>query len=219
MNCKSCGAPLMDNEEYCSYCGTITPYGEECYEHRKFQEIMENVEAERLKREQEKLKTELAKAEQRKQHLASDQQRESIKFPYVPILLVPVMYVCTFMVYGLYWYISRANSLNALNTGKKLNKWLCVFYALLCIGVFFFPSEATKYGYPAGSTANNYWGLVFLFAVGLSVWMAFRAHNILRRYSRERGFNVFAILLVFIGPIYLQWEVNKLLRLGILKSK
>ena len=123
MNCNSCGAQLQAEEEYCSYCGNITPYGRELADERKKDRLLRG------------LKTE-------KQPQQSEQQRERIKFRYVPILLVPVLYVCTYTLYGLYWYISRADSLNALNAEKKLNKWMCVFYAFLCIAVSFFPEDS-----------------------------------------------------------------------------
>lgn len=220
MNCRNCGAPLLQEQETCSYCGTITPYGELCEAERRRDKVRQEIEAEKVKREEEKQR----QIQEAGRFREEEAKRERAKFRYVPLWLCPVLYVCTFMIYGLYWYISRAGSLNALETGKKLNKWLCVSYAVLCIALVLFPGTAERYGITSDGQAGTYWGISMYFAIGLSVWLAFRSHNILRRYSSKYyvpkwSFNPFVILLAFVGPLYLQYEVNSLIRKGILKAK
>lgn len=203
MNCINCGAPLRPEEEKCSYCGTLTPYGERVSKERKQKEIQYAREAVRLR-------------------------EDKARFKYVPVLFVLVFYACTMMFYGPLWYISRANALNNLSDsdGKKLSKKLCVFYAFLCIAVYIFPSEAENYGMASEDTVSNYWLAALIFAAGLSVWMAFRARNILREYAGGFSnnlfglpFDPFALLLFVIGPLYLQFEVNRMIKRGLLKLK
>ena len=224
MNCTNCGAPLLPNEEKCSYCGSSTPYGEMMTEVRK---------QEKLRADKEELKAEL-KVQQKEreiERLMQEKERmrlDRARFKHVPILLMPVLYGLTMFFYGPYWYISRANSLNNLSAskGKKINKWLCVFYALLCIVVFFFPNEAEEYGITTEDPISDYWFMALIFAVGLSVWLAFRVRTILHDYAGGFSRNIFGlsfdpfIIMLFIaGPVYLQFEINRMIKRGLLSPK
>ncbi len=220
MNCTSCGAPISSDEEKCSYCGTITPYGEKMNEARR----KERLRQERQEHEAEELRRKAAQESDFKR-----QERLSrAKFKYVPVLFVIVFYALTGMLYGPYWYISRASSLNNLSEsgGKKLSKWLCVFYAVLCVAVFMFPSQAEEYGISATDDASNYWVFALVFAVVLSVWLAFRTRTILNEYAGGFKNNIFglpfdpfSILLFIAGPLYLQFEVNRMIKRGLLSPK
>ena len=224
MNCTSCGAPLKSDEEICSYCGSATPYGEMMTELRKQEEL-------RSKKEEQEAEYQRRKKELEAERILQEQERfrlDRARFKYVPILFVPVFYGLTMFLYGPYWYISRAKSLNNLSDtdGIKLNKWLCVFYALLCICLFLFPSTAEEYGITTEDNISDYWAVALIFAVGLSVWLAFRVRKILMTYAGGFSKNIFGlpfdplvILLFIIGPLYLQFEVNRLIKLGLLKPK
>lgn len=39
MNCENCGAPLGVSDEFCAYCGSITPYGKSLQEERRMPEV------------------------------------------------------------------------------------------------------------------------------------------------------------------------------------
>ena len=191
MKCTGCGAPLNAGTEVCPYCGMATPYGESLVEE---------------------------KAEQRRE---AERKRRIEGLPtmkYVSGAFVPVLYFCTFFCYSPYWYATRMARINSLGTRMKLSPLLVALHALLWFGVIMLPNSAFELSFlPVdGQTLFDY-------ALGtdivLSGWIAFRVKSIFQEYAAQtldRSVAIMTvassnILLLLFGPMYLQYEVNKMI--------
>ncbi|MBQ7594595.1 MAG: DUF4234 domain-containing protein [Synergistaceae bacterium] len=195
MNCSGCGAPLDINDEKCPYCGKITPYGERMFEERKEQE---------KKKEADNLP----------------------KMKYASITAVAILYVITFGIYSPYWCVSRAKSLNELYSEMKFPTWAAWLYLVLALGVFLMPGSYSEMGLTE-ETGSNILGYLMLVLTGISILMSFCARKILQQHaSRFIGLDAAAnsvapsiIMIVICGPVYVQYHVNKLIKMKILAPK
>ena len=193
MICKHCGAPLEFNEEKCSYCGSITPYGLEKLKHEV-----------KIEKNQEKI-------------------NQLPKMKYSNIISSIVIYVCTFFIYSPYWYFSRADSLNKL-TDKKLNKWIACLFLILYLTAIFMPKGPRIEG--EISQEQEIFNYLMYAIMGLSIWLALRVRAILRKYAADCNKTEIAlltapsiILLVLFGPLYLQYSINKMIKINLLSPE
>lgn len=197
--CVNCGAPLEANAEKCPYCGTITKYGESHLEEKRMQE-----------REQE-----------RKRQLDN---LPKIKFVGLPFMIC--VYIFTFFGYAPYWYATRMNTLNSLESDSKLPKWAVGVYALLWAVMVIVPGWERDLGITE-SISQQIFNISFGLAMTLSVWLAFITRNILQAHAskfteRNVAVQIIAssgVMLVLFGPLYIQTQVNRMLKMEMLAPK
>ena len=198
MKCSNCGAPLEAGTEVCPYCGSTTAYGESLVEEKAAQ-----------KRDAEKRK--------RLENLPA------MKF--VSGAFIPVLYFLTFTGYAPYWYATRMKTLDELGS-TKVPKWAVALYGLLWFAMIMLPGKESDLGFsPEGEQPifNTVLGLI----IALSIWLAFKVRNILQEYAAqtlERSVALSAVapsngLLILFGPMYLQYQVNKMISMELLSPK
>ncbi len=195
MNCSGCGAPLELNDEKCPYCGKITPYGERMFEERKEQE---------KKKEPENLP----------------------KMKYASIVAIAILYVITFGFYSPYWCVSRANSLNGLYSETKFPTWAAWLYLVISVAVFLLPGDYEAFGLNE-ETGANVLSVLMLVLMVIAIWMSLCARRILQQHaSRFIGVDAAAnsvapsiIMIVICGPVYVQYHVNRLIKMKLLAPK
>ena len=196
MKCATCGAPLEAGMEHCPYCGSTTSYGETLLEEKV-----------RQKKDEEKRR-----------------QLEGLpRMKYISGAFIPILYFCTFAWYAPIWYGLRLRSLNALNPPDTMPAWGVALYNLLWISVFLLPNSGERFG-----LTQEQWQSFFNTALGvmivLSVWLAFKARSILQGYaakSLEVSVVVHTVapsnvLLILFGPMYLQYQINKMISMELL---
>ena len=196
MKCATCGAPLEAGMERCPYCGSTTSYGETLLEEKV-----------RQKQDEEKRR--------RLENLP--------RMKYVSGAFIPIIYFCTFGWYAPIWYGLRLRSLNALNPPDTMPAWGVALYNLMWMSVFFLPNSGEKFG-----LAQEQWQSIFNTALGvaivLSVWLAFKARSILQGYATKFLEDSVAVhtvapsnvLLILFGPMYLQYQINKMISMDLL---
>lgn len=196
MKCATCGAPLEAGMERCPYCGSTTSYGETLLEEKV-----------RQKQDEEKRR--------RLENLP--------RMKYVSGAFIPILYFCTFGWYAPIWYGLRLRSLNELNPPDTMPAWGVALYNLMWMSVFFLPNSGEQFG-----LTQEQWQSFFNTALGvaivLSVWLAFKARSILQGYaakSMEAGVAVHTVapsnvLLILFGPMYLQYQINKMISMDLL---
>lgn len=200
MKCKACGAPLAVDDEKCTYCGTITPYGEE-----KFKE-----------RETLNHKNEIR------------QELENLpKMKFVAGSFVVTAYIFTAGFYSVYWYAMRMKPLNSLGTQAKLPAWLTGIFALLSVAFFMVqPDTLSEYGL-SDETAETVLNVVLSLVILVSVWIAFTVRKILQEYAstfvgKNTAVQLAAasnVMLILFGAAYLQLEINKMIKLNMFAPK
>ena len=203
MKCASCGAPLEVEMEQCPYCGSSTPYGE-------------FLQKAKLQGRQDAEKKEMAQA-----RLSS---RPRMK--YVSGAFVPLLYFFTIGWYAPIWYALRLRPLNELNPPAKMPAWAVGLYNLLWMCVIILPNWEEELGLME-EQGEQLFNAALGTAIALSVWLAFRARSILQGYAAkflEGSVAVHAvapsnILLVLFGPMYLQCQVNTMIRMELLASQ
>ena len=196
MICQHCGAPLEAGIELCSFCGSPTPYDEMLLD-------------EKIQRKQ---------ALQRKKKLAG---LAAIK--HVSDLSLPFLWIATMGIYSPVWYLTRAQSLNRLNSPKKLPACATIVQLVLYLGALSLPGAWEGIGVDA-ETASAYNHCVFGASFFLSIWLAFRVKDILWAHASqylEKAVVVHTIapsvpLLVVFGPLYLQTQINKMIFMELL---
>ena len=197
--CVNCGAPLEADAEKCPYCGTVTQYGEANLEEKKKHE---------REQERKKILDNLPK----------------IKFVGLPFMIC--VYIFTFFGYAPYWYATRMQTLNSLESDSKLPKWAVAVYALLWAVMIIVPGYEADIGITE-SISQQIFNISLGLAMTLSVWLAFITRNILQAHASnfmERNAAVHTIassgvMLVLFGPLYLQVQVNRMLRMEMLAPK
>lgn len=197
--CVNCGAPLEENTEKCSYCGTITKYGESHLEEKRIQE---------REQERKKLLDNLPK----------------IKFVGLPFMIC--VYIFTSFGYAPYWYATRMDTLNSLESDSKLPKWAVATYALLWAVMVIVPGWEADLGITE-SISQQIFNVSLGLAMTLSVWLAFITRNILQAHAskfmkRNAAVHIIAssgVMLVLFGPLYLQRQVNRMLKMEMLVPK
>ena len=197
--CVNCGAPLEAGAEKCPYCGTVTPYGESMLEEKKIQQ-----------REQE-----------RKRML---ENLPKIKFVSLPFMIL--VYIFTFFGYAPYWYATRIKTLNSLESESKLPKWAIAVYALLWCVMVIVPGSESDIGI-SESLSQQIFNVSMGLSMMISVWLAFITRNILQAHASnyiEGNVAVQTIaasgtMLVLFGPLYLQTQINRMLKMELLAPK
>ena len=197
--CVNCGAPLEADAEKCPYCGTVTQYGEANLEEKKKHE---------REQERKKILDNLPK----------------IKFVGLPFMIC--VYIFTFFGYAPYWYATRMQTLNSLESDSKLPKWAVAVYALLWAVMIIVPGYEADIGITE-SISQQIFNISLGLAMTLSVWLAFITRNILQAHAsnfmeRNAAVNTIAssgVMLVLFGPLYLQVQVNRMLRMEMLAPK
>ena len=197
--CVNCGAPLEADAEKCPYCGTVTQYGEANIEEKKKHE---------REQERKKILDNLPK----------------IKFVGLPFMIC--VYIFTFFGYAPYWYATRMQTLNSLESDSKLPKWAVAVYALLWAVMIIVPGYEADIGITE-SISQQIFNISLGLAMTLSVWLAFITRNILQAHAsnfmeRNAAVNTIAssgVMLVLFGPLYLQVQVNRMLRMEMLAPK
>lgn len=197
--CVNCGAPLEAGAEKCPYCGTVTPYGESMLEENR-----------KKQREQE-----------RKRML---ENLPKIKFVSLPFMIL--VYIFTFFGYAPYWYATRMKTLNSLESDSKLPKWAIAAYALLWCVMVIVPGSESEIGI-SESISQQIFNVSLGLAMTISVWLAFITRNILQAHASnyiERNVAVQTIaasgtMLVLFGPLYLQTQINRMLKMELLAPK
>ena len=197
--CVNCGAPLEAGAEKCPYCGTLTKYGEAHVEEKLNQQ-----------REQERRKI-----------------LENLpKIKYVSLPFMILVYIFTFFGYAPYWYATRMNTLNSLESDSKLPKWAVGVYALLWAVMVIVPGWEGDIGITE-SISQQIFSVSLGLAMTLSVWLAFITRNILQAHASKfmnRNDAVHTIassgtMLILFGPLYLQTQVNRMLKMEMLAPK
>ncbi|MBQ6112114.1 MAG: zinc ribbon domain-containing protein [Synergistaceae bacterium] len=197
--CVNCGAPLEAGAEKCPYCGTVTPYGESMLEEKKIHQ-----------REQE-----------RKRML---ENLPKIKFVSLPFMIL--VYIFTFFGYAPYWYATRIKTLNSLESESKLPKWAIAVYALLWCVMVIVPGSESDIGI-SESLSQQIFNVSMGLSMMISVWLAFITRNILQAHASnyiEGNVAVQTIaasgtMLVLFGPLYLQTQINRMLKMELLAPK
>lgn len=197
--CINCGAPLEAGTEKCPYCGTITKYGESHLEEKLNHQ-----------REQERRKI--------------LENLPKIKFVSLPFMIL--VYIFTFFGYAPYWYATRMNTLNSLESESKLPKWAVGVYALLWAVMVIVPGYEADIGI-SESLSQQIFNVSLGLAMTLSVWLAFITRNILQAHAskfmeRNAVVQIIAssgVMLVLFGPLYIQTQVNRMLKMEMLAPK
>lgn len=197
--CVNCGAPLEAEAEKCPYCGTVTPYGESMLEENR-----------KKQREQE-----------RKRML---ENLPKIKFVSLPFMIL--VYIFTFFGYAPYWYATRTKTLNSLESDSKLPKWAVAAYALLWCVMVIVPGSESEIGI-SESISQQIFNVSLGLAMTISVWLAFITRNILQAHAsdymnRNDAVNTIApsgVMLILFGPLYLQTQINRMLKMELLAPK
>ncbi|MCR4817887.1 MAG: hypothetical protein K5841_02885 [Fretibacterium sp.] len=191
MKCATCGAPIEAGMEKCPYCGSTTSYGESLLE--------EKVRQKQNEERQTRLK-------------------DLPRMKYVSGAFIPILYFFTLCWYAPIWYGLRIRSLNALNPPQKVPAWAVALYNLMWLCVLIVPGWEEEL-----RLTHEQSQLIFEVALGvamaLSVWLAFRVRSILQGYATKfLDSNVAVhtiapvnILLILFGPMYLQYQINKMI--------
>ena len=145
---------------------------------------------------------------------------------YASITAIAFLYVITFGYYSPYWFASRANSLNGLNSETKFPTWAAWLYLALSFAVFMLPSEYETFGLD-DETGNNVLSVLMLALMIFSVCLSLIARKILRQYAssfsgRDIAVQSIApsiIMILICGPVYVQFHVNKLIKSKLLAPK
>lgn len=197
--CVNCGAPLEAGAEKCPYCGTVTPYGESMLEEKRTQQ-----------REQE-----------RKRML---ENLPKIKFVSLPFMIL--VYIFTFFGYAPYWYATRMKTLNSLESDSKLPKWAIAVYAMLWCVMVIVPGSESDIGITE-AISQQIFNISLGLAMTISVWLAFITRKILQAHASNYmegndAVNTIApsgVMLILFGPLYLQTQINKMLKIELLAPK
>ena len=200
MKCNACGAPLEAGQEKCTYCGTLTPYGEEKFKQREAQKI----EAER---------------QQRLDSLPA------MKF--VPASATVLLYIFTGTFYSPYWYAVRMKSLNSLGTKAKLQAWAVGVFAVLMFATFMLPSYDLTASGISEELSENIYNTVLSLLILVSGWLAYSVKNILQEHAAQFIGKTNAVqsiansnlMLILFGPAYLQLQVNKMIKMNMFAPK
>ena len=199
MNCPNCGAPIEITDEVCKYCGTMTQHGIDMLEERKRAE----------KEEQKRLAIE-----------------NLPKIKYVSTGFVIFLYVITFGYYSPYWYATRMQALNNLDTPAKLPAWAVGLYALVCCVTVFTSEIADAIGL-APEMSQEIFNYATAVVFSGSILLAFLVRKILQSYAAkfmERDIAAGSIvpsgiMLVLFGPVYLQICINNMIKMKLLAPK
>lgn len=197
--CVNCGAPLEAGAEKCPYCGTVTKYGES---------MLEENRKKQLEQKRKKMLENLPK----------------IKFVALPFMIL--VYIFTFFGYAPYWYATRMNTLNSLESDSKLPKWAVGLYALFWAVMVIVPGWEADIGI-SESLGQQVFSVSMGLAMTISVWLAFITRNILQAHAsnfidRNDAVNTIApsgVMLVLFGPLYLQTQINEMLKKELLAPK
>lgn len=197
--CVNCGAPLEAGAEKCPYCGTVTKYGES---------MLEENRKKQLEQERRKMLENLPK----------------IKFVALPFMIL--VYIFTFFGYAPYWYATRMNTLNSLESDSKLPKWAVGLYALFWAVMVIVPGWEADIGI-SESFGQQVFSVSMGLAMTISVWLAFITRNILQSHASNYmdsndAVNTIApsgTMLVLFGPLYLQMQINEMLKKELLAPK
>ena len=200
--CMSCGAPIEIGCEKCPYCGTVTPYGEE-----KFRE--------------------------RESKLKDDERKKALEnlpaMKFVANSFIPVLYVFTLGLYSVWWYAMRMKPLNSLGTKSKIPAWLVALFAVLFAGIFLMPPNLSDYTLSRvdEETAYTVYDIVLALVILSSGWLAFIARKVLQEHAanfmdKSQAVNSVApsnVMLILFGAAYLQYQVNKMIKMNMFASK
>ena len=188
-NCKHCGAPLMTGNE--EHC----PYCGCLIEHEQKQTKNQNQEIKR---------------------------RENIsKMKYVSEAAIITISIFTAGIYGIYWYITRRKSFNNLVEGMKFPDVGFIIYLGGWVMVFILANL------PEAESYDSLGSIAYLVSLCGAVYTAFSVKKILREYAArylEAGTAVSLvapsdIALFLFGYIYLQIQINKMIKADILSPE
>ena len=135
------------------------------------------------------------------------------KMKYVSGALVILLSCITFGIYPIYWLCSRKNALNNLTPDEKISDglfWSCII--LYAATIVLIVIDSNIYG-----ITNFISWIVWLFLV-------FNIRKILRAYASRHIDKATALMLVapsgvllfFFGTIYLQFQINKMIKAELL---
>ena len=118
------------------------------------------------------------------------------------------------------------NTLNSLESDSKLPKWAVAAYALLWAVMVIVPGWEEDLGITE-SISQQILNVSLGLAMTLSVWLAFITRNILQAHAskfmeRNAAVHIIAssgVMLVLFGPLYLQRQVNRMLKMEMLIPK
>ena len=197
--CVNFGAPLDAGAEKCPYCGTVTPYGESMLAEKKIHQ-----------------------SEQERKRMLENLPK--IKFVSLPFMIL--VYIFTFFGYAPYWYATRMKTLNSLESDSKLPKWAIAVYALLWCVMVIVPGSESDIGI-SESLSQQIFSVSLGLAMTISVWLAFITRNILQAHAsnymnRNDAVNTIApsgVMLILFGPLYLQTQINRMLKMELLAPK
>ena len=194
MICQHCGAPLENGLELCPFCGSPTPYEATLLD-------------EKIRRKQEA---------QRKKMLDG---LSSMK--HVSGFSLPFLYIVTMGLYGPLWYLMRVGALNRLTSSKKLPLLPALLHLAAFLGLWILPNME-----PAPEYFDLLYRCCFSTTFFLSIWLALRVRGMLQSHAAQyleksvavRAIAPSVVLLVLLGPLYLQTQVNKMMSMELLTA-
>lgn len=192
MNCKNCGAPLTPEDEKCSYCGSYI----------------------------ERSPAEIAKRQRIKQESIRRERLDSLpKIKFVQITFTVLANIITMGFYSIYWYVTRRNTLNTLTNDYKFPDIGLVIHVTALI-LFYVSNNESIYS------------LALPVSWLSGIYTAFQVKNILRAYALKNidlinsgSINIInlvapsSILLILFGSIYLQVQINKMIKSELFKPE
>lgn len=137
-------------------------------------------------------------------------------------------YFFTFGLYSGFWYLLRYKSLNRLHDRLRFPSWGALLYFFLLLGWIFSSQDVPRFWFGLSPEENQTcFNILFLLYIGVSIWLAFAARNILQNYAArhmEKSLAVLAIapsglMTLLFGPLYLQLQVNKMISMELLNPE
>ena len=190
MHCPGCGAPMREGEEVCQFCGTPT--------------------AERQR------KSERIRNEEKKQR-----KLESLpQMKYVGNFFAAFVWLFTFGFYSFYWYFSRRDALNRLNSGKNFPSVMLLINSVMFMVYIIF-------GNIDGIISDVIFTVSFFGVIGISAYIAFQVKDMLQSYALSRMNKTAVIKIVapsgiclfLFGPLYLQYQINKMIDMELMSPE
>ncbi len=117
-------------------------------------------------------------------------------------------------------------TLNSLESESKLPKWAIALYALLWCAMVIIPGSESDIGI-SESISQQIFNISLGLAMTISVWLAFITRNILQAHASNYmegndAVNTIApsgVMLILFGPLYLQTQINRMLKMELLAPK
>ena len=139
------------------------------------------------------------------------------RFKYASEIFVIVISIFTLGLYGIWWYISRRKSINAIANGSKFPDIGLVLYIIGWIMFLSFSSSDAQELDP--ESAENFVGYGYIILWAGALWMSFAIKKILKDYLAQtckdeaiiKVINFSDVMIFIFGYIYLQMQINKMI--------